>query len=138
MQTGYGRGEIEPRIAPLVEAIQRAGFVTFSSCEGHTGDEDAPTPRLGSVGFYASESKARLVHRHWLHYRGKLRCSWMLHAGFVARRGADDWALGWTLENGGLKEGASAPFVKSTVEAAWNVDIPILIDMFDELARENS
>jgi hypothetical protein len=36
---GYGRGEIEPAIAPLVQAAQGSGFVTFSSCEGHADAE---------------------------------------------------------------------------------------------------
>jgi hypothetical protein len=138
LSIGYGREEIEPKIAPLVDAVRQAGFVTFSSCEGHIEDHGLQIPRLGSVGFYANEARARSVHRHWLNCRNQLLCSWVLRGGFVVDRQTGQFVLGWTIENGGLKEGGSKSFVKDSVEAAWNTDIPLLADMFSSMdGREN-
>jgi hypothetical protein len=73
-QIGYGRGEIEPRIAPLVDALVRAGFETFSSCEGHAEDagSDNSVPRFANVAFYACEQDAKRVHEVYLRYRDRL------------------------------------------------------------------
>jgi hypothetical protein len=128
---GYGRGEIEPKIAPLVKAVQDAGFITFSSCERHTDDH----PRSGytRVAFYAHEDEARHVHNIFLNYRNRLACSWVLRAGFVLHRETNEWALGWTLENRGIIEEVDPEvFVVRTVEAGWG-DIPLLVQMFAEI-----
>jgi len=129
--TGYGRNEIEPKIAPLVLAVQGAGFITFSSCEGHVEDEGHSLPRLPSVGFYAHEDAARPVHERLVSNRPRLNCSWFLCAGFVHHRERGEWVLGWTLKNGGvIEDGDDATFVKRTVEAVWNNDVPLLVEMF--------
>ena len=103
---GYGKGEIEPKIAPLVDAVRRAGFVTFSSCEGHI---DAPAYTGGfctftSIAFYAHEDEAKHVHEAFLSYRDRLACSWVFRGGFVLPKGANEFILGWTLENCGIME----------------------------------
>ena len=130
---GYGNDEIEPRIAPLVDAVQAAGFVTFSSCEGHP--EDETKLNYTTVGFYAHEPEARRVHEALFRYRPRLTCSWILRAGFVRdRKNTNEWMLGWTLENCGIIEPSEdSDFLKRTMEAAWNTDIPMLIEMFAEL-----
>jgi len=132
---GYGRGEIEPAIAPLVQAAQDSGFVTFSSCEGHADAEGIP--RYPCVGFYANEDEARAVHIALLDRRDRLTCSWVLHGGFVHDRGAGEWRLGWTLECCGITEQIDDPakFHACTIETARATDIPALIQMFAELVR---
>lgn len=135
-RVGYGRGEIEPKIAPLVDAVTKARFITFSSCEGHIDDlaNDQVRTRFASVAFYAHEDEARLVHEFFLGYRDRLACSWCFTGGFVARRKTDLWALGWTLESCGIIERVAAPdFETGTVEAGWNVDIPMLVKMFGDI-----
>jgi hypothetical protein len=130
---GYGKDEIEPKIAPLVKAAREAGFATFSSCEGHP--EDPNKPGYTSVAFYAHEDEARRVHEAFLGYRRRLSCSWVLRAGFVHRHDTDEWVLGWTLENCGFNEPMEDwdKFRQRTIEAAWHTDIPLLIEMFAEL-----
>jgi hypothetical protein len=129
---GYGKGEIEPKVAPLVKAVQAAGFVTFSSCEGHPGDETKLN--YTNVGFYASEAEARRVHQALFRYRPRLSCSWNFRAGFVCNRNTHEWMLGWTLENWGIIDpGDDSEFLKRTMEAAWNTDIPLLAEMFGEI-----
>lgn len=132
---GYGRGEVEPRIAPLVEAVQQSGFDTFSSCEGHIDESDSENlPRFTSVAFYAYEEQARRVHEFYLHYRDRLACSWCLTASFVLHKSTSQFALGWTLENCGLIEQVPFDeFNRRTVEAGWHVDIPLLMTMFSEI-----
>ena len=44
IKIGYGPGEVEPKIAPLVEAVRNSGFTTFASCEGHVEDADQQFP----------------------------------------------------------------------------------------------
>jgi hypothetical protein len=131
---GYGRGEIEPKIAPLVEAVRAARFVTFSSCEGHLEGGTNNLSRPTCVGFYASEAEAKSVHVALHGYRDRLRCSWVLGAGFVAHRESNEWVLGWTLENWGIIErGPDDTFGKRTLEAAWDHDIPLLIEMLSAI-----
>jgi hypothetical protein len=133
---GYGKGEIEPRIAPLVAAVRKAGFVTFSSCEGHPEDaaDCLRTTRTTCVSFYANEAAAKRVHESLLHYTGRLACSWGFTASFVLQWGTDVWVLGWTLENWGIIEATEpSEFSARTMNAAWGIDIPILIEMFDDM-----
>jgi hypothetical protein len=127
---GYGPGEIEPKIAPLVHAVQKAGFVTFSSCEGHVGDD----PKFASVAFYALEDAARRVHEVFMHHRRQLACSWVLRANFVLHRDSNEWVLGWTLENRGTIEAVDDEdeFIRRTVETGWQ-DIPHLAQMFTDI-----
>jgi tRNA(Phe) wybutosine-synthesizing methylase Tyw3 len=138
---GYGNGEIEPKIAPLVDAVQKAGFVTFSSCEGHIDvpiDEDA-LPRITSIAFYAREDGAKRVHEFLLHYRDRLACSWCFRGGFVAHRRTNEFVLGWTLENCGIIEhGEAVDFIPRTVKAGWNTDIPMLVRMFADVQSRNA
>ncbi len=132
---GYGKGEIEPGIAPLVNAVQNVGFVTFSSCEGHEKTDDHEFPRFTSVAFYAHEDKAKRVHDFLLRYRERLTCWWELRAGFVAHRKTNEFVLGWTLENCGFKQQVDkSEFVKRTVQVGLCTDLPILIEMFGEIA----
>jgi len=130
---GYGRGEIEPKIAPLVAAVRKAGFITFSSCEGHIEDgERGGLPRATSVSFYARENEAQRVHERFLRCRDQLACSWEFTARFVLQWRTDVWVLGWSLENCGIIEpGEPSYFLARTMNAAWKIDIPILIEMFD-------
>jgi hypothetical protein len=132
---GYGRGEVEPHIAPLVRAIRATGFETFSSCEGHI-TEAGESRRFPSVGFFAHEDAARRVHEILVRSRDTLACCWSLRGGFVARRGTDEWTLGWTLENGGIIEPAGDPdwaqFAQQTLDATRQKDIPSLVEMFRE------
>jgi hypothetical protein len=132
---GYDRGEIEPAIAPLVQAAQDAGFATFSSCEGHADAEGIH--RYPCVGFYATEDEARAVHIALFDRRDRLACSWVLHGGFVHDRGAGEWRLGWTLECGGITEQIddAAQFHTRTIEVARATDIPLLVQMFAASAR---
>jgi len=131
---GYAADEIEPKIAPHVKAGSDAGFVTFASCEGHIEGEDQ---RFASVAFYAHEAEARSVHECLLRYRERLACSWCLRGGFVIRRESSDLALGWTLESCGIIEQSAqlneTEFVARTVEAGWNTDIPLLVQMFGDV-----
>jgi hypothetical protein len=131
---GYGRGEIEPAIAPLAQAAQDSGFVTFSSCEGHADAEGIP--RYPCVGFYANEDEARAVHIALFDRRDRLTCSWVLHGGFFHDRDAGEWRLGWTLECCGITERIddAAQFHTRRIETARATDIPALIQMFTELA----
>lgn len=131
---GYGgRGLVEPKIFPLVEAVNDAGFVTFSSCEGHI-EGDRPDP-FASVGFFAHENEAKRVHMALFGYRPKLACLWNLRGGFVVSRISNEFELGWTLESGGIATecGRQEEFVRKTVEAGWNQDIPLLVEMFRQL-----
>jgi hypothetical protein len=131
---GYGRGEVEPAIAPLVQAAQESGFVTFSSCEGHA---DAAEIRYPCVGFYANEDEARAVHIALVNRRDRLTCSWVLQGSFVLGRSAGEWRLGWTLECFGIKEQIdAAQFDACTIETARATDIPALAQMFAELTRQ--
>lgn len=133
---GYGRGEIEPGIALLVEAVQGAGFVSFASCEGHLDDDGSGIPRRSSVCFYAAELAAKGVHLAMLEYRSRFRCSWVLTATFVAHRMTNQWTLGWNLENWGtIEEGPPDTFEERTLKAAWEHDIPVLIEMFGRTRR---
>lgn len=133
---GYGRGLIEPRIAPLVDAIRFAGFETFSSCEGHIDDNDRRLNPFASIAFYASEQQALEVHNKLRELSDKLKCSWVLQAGFVLHRRTNKWTLGWTIENFGLIEpGDAATYVERTVQAGWDIDIPLLAEMFSAPAR---
>ena len=133
MMIGYGKGEIEPKIAPLVEAVRAAGFDTFSSCEGHLTDTSDGFPRHATVAFYASEVDAKAVHSALVNYRERLACSWVLCAVFVVHRDTRDWVLGWNIENCGIIEpGEDSDFDRRTLEAGWQ-DIPSLIEMFHEL-----
>lgn len=135
LPVGYGRQEVEPGIAPLVEAVRAAGFDTFSSCEGHLARESPDDPyRLGSVGFYADEQRAKKVHVGLIRLRPRLACSWILQAGFVHPRGATDWRLGWTLENwGNTADGPTESFVARTIETGRKQDMPLLIELFGAL-----
>ena len=132
---GYGRGEIEPAIAPLVQAAQDSGFATFSSCEGHADAEGIP--RYPCVSFFANEDKGRAVHIALSDRRDRLTCSWVLRGGFVHDRDAGEWRLGWTLECCGIIEQIddAAQFNARTIETARARDIPALVQMFAELAR---
>ena len=132
---GYGRGEIEPAIAPLVQAAQDSGFVTFSSCEGHADAEG----KYPCVSFFANEDKARAVHIALSDRRDRLTCSWVLRGGFVHDRGAGEWRLGWTLECCGIIEQIddAAQFDARTIETARATDIPALVQMFAETRASN-
>jgi hypothetical protein len=132
---GYGRGEIEPAIVPLVQAAQDAGFMTFSSCEGHPEAEGIP--RYPCIAFYANEDEARAVHIALCDRRSGLVCSWVLRGAFVQDRAAREWRLGWTLECCGTTEQIDdyAQFRARTIEAARATDIPALVQMFAALAR---
>jgi hypothetical protein len=133
---GYGKGEIEPKIAPLVDAVQKAALVTFSSCEGHIDDpaETDTLARFTSVAFYAHEAQARHIHEFFLRYRGRLVCSWCLRGGFVLHRKTNQFVLGWTLENCGIiEQGEPTDFVADTVKGGWNTDIPLLVAMFADI-----
>jgi hypothetical protein len=133
---GYGKGEIEPKIAPLVDAVRSADLVTFSSCEGHV--EDQSNPRFASIAFYAHEDEAKDVHSIFLNYRQRLKCSWIFHGSFVIRDG-EGFVLGWTLENCGIVEHVDpAQFVRLTVETGWNFDIAILVEMFTEFSARKA
>jgi len=138
---GYGRGEIEPKIAPLVDAVTKASFITFSSCEGHIDDpanEQAPR-RFTGAAFYAHEDEARLVHEFFLSYRDRLACSWCFEGGFVMHRKTNLWTLGWTLQNCGIIEHvATSDFEPRTVEAGWNADIPMLVKMFADIGSRRT
>lgn len=136
---GYGKGKIEPGIAPLVEAATAAGYVTFSSCEGHP-NQDQDNPRFPSVSFYADEARARAVHAALRTIRDQLRCSWMLRASFVMHRVTNEWTLGWSLENAGLISGADTreEFERLTVEIGREHDLPVLIRLFQELVKPSS
>lgn len=133
---GYGKGEIEPRIAPLVEAVRGVGFVTFSSCEGHENIDDQGFSRFANVAFYAHEDEALHVHSFFLRYRPQLICSWCFRGSIVHHKESDRFRLGWTLENCGFIQQVSdeAEFVTRTVQAGWDTDIPMLIEMFAEIA----
>lgn len=134
---GYGRGEIEPKIAPLVDAVQKAGFVTFSSCEGHEEREARQFGVYTSVAFYAREDEAKLVHSFLLRYRERLLCSWCLRGSFVAHRETDEFVLGWTLENlGMMQEVEKGQLEWRTLQAAWTEDIPTLSGMFAGIAAQ--
>jgi len=136
---GYGRGEIEPRIAPLVEAVQKAGFVTFSSCEGHEEIDDQAFPRFTSVAFYAHEDEAKYVHGFFLRYRERLACSWCFRGSFVHHRETNQFLIGWTLENCGfIQQVNTTEFVTRTVQAGWNTDIPVLMEMFAETGNAHT
>lgn len=52
---------IEPKIEPLVRAVLDAGFVMFSSCEGHR-DYEVDPPRFACIAFSANEEQAREVY----------------------------------------------------------------------------
>lgn len=132
---GYGRDEIEPGIAPLVRAITSAGFTTFSSCEGHP-HKDEGFNRFPCASFYADEAEARDVQVALVALRNSLKCSWMLRAGFVMPRGDDTWKLGWTLENGGIKECLDGEdFEVQSVEVGRTQDLPLLVEMFKTLSK---
>jgi hypothetical protein len=135
---GYGNGEIEHAIAPLVQAANDAGYVTFSSCEGHL-NQAADFPRFPLVSFYADEERARTVHLALRDTCDQLRCSWILRASFVLHRTTNQWALGWTLENAGIILGADTPveFERLTVQVGREHDVPLLIAMFHSLSSEN-
>ena len=138
--TAYDSGQIEPRIEPLVMAIRNCGFVTFSSCEGHK-DYAADPFRFASVVFFADEDHARKVHEAIVARAGRLRCYWKLRGGFVRHReNIAQWALGWILENCGAIDDANdeKDFVDHTVEAAWNHDIPLLVETFSALREQLS
>lgn len=135
---GYGKGKIEPRIAPLVAAVRKAGFVTFSSCDGHPEDaQDSSRPaRTTCVSFYAGEEAAKRVHDSLLRNRDRLACSWVFTACFVLQWATNVWVLGWTLENCGIIEpGEPTEFLARTLKAAWEIDIPILIEMFNGMTE---
>jgi hypothetical protein len=138
---GYEPGQIEPNIAPLVYAVQNAGFITFSSCEGHIDVpfDDNSDPRFTSISFYAHEDEAKCVHGVFLRWRDRLSCSWCLTASFVMHRSLHEFVLGWTMENCGIIEDGTAAtlaeFVRLTVEAGRRDDIPLLIQMFEEIGR---
>ena len=132
-QIGYGRDEIEPGIAVLVRAVLDAGFTTFASCEGH---DDREGFTYGSVAFFADENAARPVHAALIGMRERLGCSWVLRAGFVHRTEVGGWALGWTLENCGIKANVSTEqFALQTLEESREKDIPILVNLFASLKR---
>jgi hypothetical protein len=135
LKTGYDTGLIEPKIAPLVQAVQDAGLATFSSCEGHIEDANESFPRWACVGFFADEERARRVHTSLLRYRSRLACSWDLRGTFVLHReNVGEFALGWILENcGSLQAGEPDEFHRRTVKDGWDRDIPMLIEMFNEL-----
>ena len=135
---GYGKGEIEPQVAPLVEAVQKAGLVTFSSCEGHI-DARPENYAFTSVAFYAHEKEAKIVHEFFLRYRERLSCSWVFRGGFVLHRSTNQFVLGWTLENCGIIEPVeSNVFASATVKAGWNMDVPVLIEMFADIQHNAS
>jgi len=130
---GYGKGEIEPQIVPLVRAIRAAGFNTFSSCEGHI-THDGESIRLPSVSFYAHEEEARRVHEAFLPLRPCLLCSWILRAGFKLHRETKEWMLGWTLENCGIvNPGPGDDWIQQTLDASRQKDMPALAKMFGRL-----
>ena len=138
-RVGSGNDEIEPGIAPLVDAVQKAGFVTFSSCEGHEETDDPDCPDLTSVAFYAHEDEAKRVHDFLLRYQERLTCWWYLSAGFVAHRETREWVLGWTLQNYGFKQQVDkSQRLKRTVQAGKHTDVPILIEMFAEIASRKT
>jgi len=134
---GYGKSEIEPKIAPLVDAVHKAGFTTFASCEGHIDDlSDETLPRFATVSFYAHEDEAKHVHEVFLNYRHQLSCSWCFRGGFFLHRETNQFVLGWAVENCGVIEQAeSTDFIASTMEAGWNKDIPLLIRMFADIGN---
>lgn len=130
---GYGKGEIEPGIAPLVGAMVAAGYTTFSSCEGHP-HQDESFHRFQNAAFYAGEAEAREVQIALVALRTTLKCSWMLRGGFVMPRETTVWTLGWTLENGGAKDCPDdEDFEVFTVNTAREHDLPLLIEMFGAL-----
>jgi len=135
---GYGRTEIEPGIAPLVQAVTNAGYRTFSSCEGHP-NQDPDLHRFPAVSFYANEQEALRVKLALGRIDNALSCSWILHAAFVAHRDTNEWVLGWTLENCGIKIAADADeeFEIKTVEVGRERDVPLLTAMFDSLRLAN-
>jgi hypothetical protein len=130
--SGMNYGQIEPKIEPLVRAVRDAGFVTFSSCEGHKDYEAAPL-RFASVAFFASENEARKVHQSLVDLQPRLACFWSIRGCFVHDRVIiGEWALGWILENCGVRGDTDTyeAYVNESVEAAWNKDIPALGEMF--------
>lgn len=132
---GYGKGEVEPGIAPLVTAMIAAGFTTYSSCEGHP-HQDSGFRRFQSASFYASEDEARAVQVALVALRKSLKCSWMLRAGFVMPRGISTWTLGWALENGGINECPDGDdFETQSVEVGGAHDAPLLIEMFGSVRK---
>lgn len=136
---GYGRGEIEPNIAPFVSAVQAAGYVTFSSCEGHLEGDGSGIPRRPTVCFYADEAAAKGVHSAMQEYRSRFRCSWVLTANFVAHRHTNEWVLGWVIENWGIgEEGPADTFEERTLAAARENDLPLLIELFNALPRRSA
>jgi hypothetical protein len=131
---GYGKGEVEPNIAPLVSAVQAAGYVTFSSCEGHLEGDGSGIPRRPTVCFYADEAAAKRVHLALHEYRSRFRCSWGLTANFVAHLQTDEWALGWAIENWGIiEDGPAETFEQRTLAAVRGQDLPMHIELFNTL-----
>lgn len=129
---GIDYHQIEPKIEPLVRAVLEAGFVTFSSCEGHK-DYGEDSPRFACVAFFANEQQARVVHGSLFELSKRLVCSWVLRGCFVRDRAiTGEWALGWVLENRGIFEDTDTyeEFVDKSVDSGWNTDIPALVEMF--------
>lgn len=126
----------EARLSRTVAAVQAAGYVTFSSCEGHLDDNGNGIPRRPTVCFYADEAAAKVVHMAMLERRSRFRCSWVLTANFVARRPTNEWTLGWAIENWGVgEEGPPDTFEERTLAASRTHDLPLLIELFDALPR---
>jgi hypothetical protein len=128
LNIGYGRDSIEPGVAPLVAAIRQAGFVTYSSCEGHKGRSPLS---LGQVSFLAAEAEALAIHAEFRTVRHELRCSWIFHAGFFMPRGYHEFQLGWTFENGGIIDPPPGiDFVDASIDAFRVHDRQLLEQIF--------
>src|SRR5262249_8063717 len=82
--------------------------MTISSCEGHA-DEEKPA----GIVFLASIDKALHLHHAIRQMSDDLLCHWELTARFICPD--DAWALGWKLENWGIKN-----CVESNKEGRWN------------------
>ncbi|MCH8094595.1 MAG: hypothetical protein IH953_08370 [Chloroflexi bacterium] len=64
-------GEIEPGIAPLVEAMRRHGFNTVSSCEGHFRPNDFRHARLNVIFNALDRGLLHAWIRAWSYYAGE-------------------------------------------------------------------
>lgn len=124
----YGNAPMDEGIVSLVDAMQQAGFHTFCSCEGH---EEASASRFPHVRFYEQGRDALRLLDCLLHYRHRLGLYWCLRSGFVDHYKTDEPTLCWTLE---VDIGERHKSTKQQADRCRAKDIPVLIEMFEELA----
>jgi hypothetical protein len=116
---------VEPGIWPLVEAANKNGYETLSSCEGHAAEE-----RPAYIEFLSNYDSALRLHLELASMSRLLRCVWQLDARFM--RPDDTWVLAWTLENWGIKAysyGEPEEWWPANTEAGRG-DVGRLVDLF--------